>query len=448
MFVPMIVGLASAQLPFDMVSMKLFTVRDAVARGAVCNDGSPAKFYFRDCPRPAAECLDAPAEWIVVFDGGDSSDACYDGPSCVARAAAEPRKTSSAHLNASLPSPSGIFSWSGEENPNFYQHRTVLVPYCSSDMWLGNSSATFSTAGGGGDGGGGGDVTTQHFHFRGRAILRAVAEDLAAAQFNNRSIPAPGYGPGPNRTRLDAADALAFVGGVGVSSQLAALAARVPPRPAKSLRAICDGCVLVDVPPLVPVSAERPCTAAADCPPAEVLRRGLPLWDPAAAPDAWRKLLGGPLLGGLALPALVQQPQYDQAQLRQNRAWPVDRAPGSAGAAYAQRFAAAVRAALRSRPGGGLFSFGVACSPAERSFFQDSNNFFCRPIANCTVAATGDGGAASTSNLKLTAMASMFLKDPSFQPSCVEACAGFDCNPHCDAPQCWGAQQVRRREMT
>ena len=402
-------ALAAAQLPDAMTSMQLFTVRNAAARGALCNDGSPAKYYFRDCPRPGAECLDAPSEWIVVFDGGDSSDACYDEPTCAARMTAEPHKTGSGHLNATLPSPSGIFSWSGEENPNFYQHRTVLVPYCSSDMWLGNTSDTASG-----------------IHFRGRAILRAVAEDLASAQFSNTSVPTI-YGPGPNRTRLDEADALAFVGGVGVSSQLAALVARSPPKPSKKLRAICDGCVLADVPPLV-TPAQQPCTGAADCPPAAVLQRGLTLWDPAAAPDAWRALLGASLLRGLALPALVQQPQYDQAQLRQNRAWPVT----PANAPYVERFAHSVRAALRSRPDKGLYTFGVACSPAERSFITSQLNFFCRPV-NCTMLDSN-----SISSLKLTSMASMFLNDPNFKPVCVEDCGGFDCNAHCFEPQCWG----------
>lgn len=65
---------AAAQLPEDMIQLHLYTVRDAVARGAVCNDGSPAKYYFRDCPRPGPECLLAPDSWNVVFGGGQSAD--------------------------------------------------------------------------------------------------------------------------------------------------------------------------------------------------------------------------------------------------------------------------------------------------------------------------------------------------------------------------------------
>ena len=74
-----------AQLPFDLVNMHLYTVKDAVARGAVCNDGSPAGYYFRDCPRPATECKGWSADWVVLFADGDVADACYDSASCAAR---------------------------------------------------------------------------------------------------------------------------------------------------------------------------------------------------------------------------------------------------------------------------------------------------------------------------------------------------------------------------
>ena len=157
-------------LPSDLVTMHLHTVKDAVSRGAVCNDGSPAKYYFRDCPRPASECAGWSADWLVLFAGGDSSDACYDDASCTARQLNTPDKMSSTKFNATL-SPKGIFSTSGEENPNFYGFRTVFVPYCSSDLWLGNR------------------IEASTLSFRGRAIVVAVLEDLKATTFSPTAIP-------------------------------------------------------------------------------------------------------------------------------------------------------------------------------------------------------------------------------------------------------------------
>ena len=276
---------AYAQLPFELVNMQLHTVRNAAARGALCNDGSPATFYFRDCPRPASECAQFTTDWFVVFADGDSSDACYDKMTCTARKAAAAGKMSSAGLNATLLSPAGLFSYSGEENPNFYGYRTVLVPYCSSDMWLGNASAI-------------------DLHFRGRAIAAAIMEDLASITFSPVSVPTI-YGPGPNQTRLDEADSLTLVGNAGILHQLGNLAALVPSRPAKQLKAICDGCVLPAVKPLVSVT-ERPCTSAADCPPPVVLQRGLHLWEPSTS---WQELQADSLLPAVKLPLLVQQPQ-------------------------------------------------------------------------------------------------------------------------------------------
>lgn len=72
-----------------------------------------------------------------------------------------------------------ILSTSPEKNPDFFQHHHVLVPYCSSDLWLkktnnyrkahfSNFSFEFRP-----------DFTEEHqFTFRGAAIFQSVIEDL------------------------------------------------------------------------------------------------------------------------------------------------------------------------------------------------------------------------------------------------------------------------------
>lgn len=409
-------------LPFDLVNMRLHTVRDAASRHAVCNDGTPAKYYFRDCPRPADECNGWSSDWIVVFTGGDSADLCYDAMSCAARNASGARsnQTSSSGLNATLLSPGGIFSYGGEENPNFYGCRTVYVPYCSSDAWLGNASS-------------GG------IEFRGRAVALAVMQDLASTTFSPQATPTP-LGPGPSRTRLDHADSLTIVGGAGIVSMLTghdggALAASVPARVRRKLKVICDGCAIADVAPLVSVD-KQPCTSAADCPPATVLQRGLQLWRttsratvaPGATP-AWRALLADALLPAVHLPLLVQAPLYDATQLAQNRAWPAT----AARAGYIRAFGARMHATLRqARPHSGRFVFGSACSPARPDLLRDADGFFCRPV-RCVLQRDN-----STARLRLSAMASMFLRDPEFAPACVDDCGALDCNEYCVKPSCWG----------
>ena len=409
-----------AQLPYDLINLKRHTIQDAASRGAVCNDGSPAAFFFRDCPRPADECAGWSNDWLVFFADGAAADACYDQQTCDARKQASPDKMTATHLNATLLSPGGIFSVSGEENPNFYGFRTVLVPYCSSDMWVGNGSAA-------------------GYQFRGLAIAKAVIEDLARGTFSPSPVPTP-FGPGPSGTRLAAADSITIIGGAGVMSQLTgstggALAALLPSTPRRNLRLICDGCVLPDVAPLVSVGS-RPCTTAADCPPRVVLRRGFALWGgdggDAAASGAglasWQALLASALLPALALPTLVQQPLYGETLLRQQRAWPV----ASANQPYVERFGRAVAQLLKSRPHGGRWAFGAACSPAHPSLLRDADAFFCCPVT-CTLQSRNTSAA-----LHLASMTSMFVKDPDAQPACVDTCDGVDCNRFCESPSCFG----------
>lgn len=98
-------------VPPMLTPMSLHKVADPAA---VCNDGTAASYYFRDCPRPETECTSWSKDWLIVFADGDSADTCFDDMTCAARKRSTPDKMSSAHLNASLSSPEGIFSFSGE----------------------------------------------------------------------------------------------------------------------------------------------------------------------------------------------------------------------------------------------------------------------------------------------------------------------------------------------
>ena len=107
-----------AQLPAKLLQLSKHTIKNAHARNAICNDLSPASYYFRDCPRPGEECFINPngAQWIIIFEGGEPFDVCFDTESCSKRDATD---KSSKHLPSSFPHASldGIFSDSGEGNP-------------------------------------------------------------------------------------------------------------------------------------------------------------------------------------------------------------------------------------------------------------------------------------------------------------------------------------------
>jgi hypothetical protein len=73
------------------------TLRSLNSSDAVCNDGSPAALYYRACcdgPDPGDWCnASDTSRWLIVFGDGNADGWCWDGPSCAARAKADPSLT-------------------------------------------------------------------------------------------------------------------------------------------------------------------------------------------------------------------------------------------------------------------------------------------------------------------------------------------------------------------
>jgi len=131
---------------------------------AICNDGSPAAYVFRQGVGAAAN------RWIISLQGGHD---CYDNASCSARAANQPQLISTAGFAnnpSSAPSFTGMLSSDPNENPDFYDASVVRIAYCSSDDWSGTKMGTgaFNPN----------DDTT--WNFQGHAIVNAVIDDLMA----------------------------------------------------------------------------------------------------------------------------------------------------------------------------------------------------------------------------------------------------------------------------
>ena len=368
--------------------MHRHVVHNAAARGALCSDGTPAVFYVRRCnssyyhvsaPFVTSLSLATPSsshtpphtfqdescnnilqKWIVAFEAG--AGLCYDAKSCAQRATSAPSRVGtgakSAWSKATLGNIDGLLLPSPEANPNYYKATGVFVPSCSSDEWAGNSSVTVQREGGG---------AGKALHFRGRAIARAVLEDLATL---------PAFSANHSRT-LPLADELILLAPAAIAAQFPDLVqSSVPLAVRKKTRMICDGCNALDIPPLVSV-AKQPCTGEADCPPLVTLRSAFAYWSGAgrggggggrggaAATRAVAMSPPAPFAGCAAaasgdpasclmLPALlsnldamtrrrmlVQTPLFSSRLLRQLRSWPVVNTSSSSSSA-SKAFALAV----------------------------------------------------------------------------------------------------------
>jgi hypothetical protein len=328
--------------------MHKHVVRNAKARGAVCNDGNPATFYYRGCNNTyylhdAGGCVNISSEWVVHF-GTSPTPYCSDEASCQHRNRTDPLLVSPAKNSTTIID--GLLQPYPESNANFYKAHTVYVPYCSSDLWLGNSTSKFG------------------FQFKGRNILKAVIEDLLYTPETGTDD--DGETEDKLRYNLTGADQLVFSGGPGFVAQSSLVNSLLPSALRRKSTFVCDGCVLVNTPPLVSVHT-KPCTSILDCPLNVTLKAGWKLWGAPAltcegaegevkgAADSYGCLFMPQLLSlSKGTPVMYQHPYYDAAQLRMLRAWPYSNST----AAYIEQFASMVRKYLQSTP----FAYGAGCS--------------------------------------------------------------------------------------
>eukprot|EP00162_Nutomonas_longa_P010822 comp20174_c0_seq1/m.39873 comp20174_c0_seq1/g.39873 ORF comp20174_c0_seq1/g.39873 comp20174_c0_seq1/m.39873 type:complete len:389 (-) comp20174_c0_seq1:17-1183(-) len=121
---------------------------------ALCNDGSSSGYFVQ---RNTSS-----SNWLIALDGGFW---CWDTASCADRAKQTPNLVSS-NAWPNYRSFGGIFSRNASHNPDFAYDNKVFLGYCSSDMYMGNT-----THGANGWG------------FNGRHILTALFDELQA-KFN------------------------------------------------------------------------------------------------------------------------------------------------------------------------------------------------------------------------------------------------------------------------
>ena len=396
--------------------MRRHVVRDAASRFALCGDGTPAVYYVRRCNSTYyhdESCWGIVQKWIIAFESG--SGLCYDAASCARRAAASPSSVSSFGANATRVV-DGILLSAPETNPNYYKATGVFVPSCSSDEWGANVSAS-----------GVATPAAALRHFRGRAIARAVLEDLRLL---------PPFGANASRT-FARADEVLLVGPAALAAQFNDLVATALPRTVGSASFLCDGCGALDLAPRVSV-AQQPCTSSDDCPPLVALRRAFAFWDalhvardgsvPRPPPFAGCKSAASDAAACLALPQLlasagargrgrllIYAPQYSSLALQQLRAWPV---ASAATRRFARDYASALRRALAVAP----HAFSAACDSPTFGTLSHRGTFYIKT-----------NGEQFTGSLAVAI--SEWLSN-TWSGNFTDTCSGFDCN----ALQCGAAR--------
>lgn len=141
--------------------LKKYNLRDAMA---ICNDNSRAAVYIGTRPS---------RKWIIFFESGGL---CTSKADCNQRYL---NKNSTVLMTSRLLPDKvigrDILSRVESENPTFFNYNHVLVPYCSSDLWLGsktkashNRSFDFKN-----------NPSVDNFSFRGQTIFRSVFKDLS-----------------------------------------------------------------------------------------------------------------------------------------------------------------------------------------------------------------------------------------------------------------------------
>lgn len=243
-----------------VAALRWHNISNALERGALCNDFSTAGFFLK---RNTSS-----TKWVIFLEGGGG---CSSAQSCnerfidhvirrkytrtedgerhvdVVRAWMDyedrPLAATSKLMTSLWRFSNATSSWSikGRDifarhkriNPDFYTHNHVLIPYCSSDLWLKqshnyvvaqNASFKFQFDP---------DSKQQQFTFRGIAILRSAVGDLFAHFGLNRAD--------------DVIFAGSSAGGVGVLNHAKWLRNELDVRaPGSSLRVVIDSAWFID----------------------------------------------------------------------------------------------------------------------------------------------------------------------------------------------------------
>ncbi|XP_076948926.1 pectin acetylesterase 8-like [Bidens hawaiensis] len=152
-----LVGLLSL-LATEAYDVGLTFLNSAVAKGAVCLDGSAPAYHFDKGFGAGVN------NWLVFFEGGGW---CNNATTCLER---KDTRLGSSKRMLTTETFSGMFHNKPKYNLDFYDWNRIKVRYCDGSSFTGDVEAV--------------DPKT-NLHFRGARIFRAVIEDLLAKGMKN-----------------------------------------------------------------------------------------------------------------------------------------------------------------------------------------------------------------------------------------------------------------------
>ncbi|GER46901.1 pectinacetylesterase family protein [Striga asiatica] len=132
---------------------------DAVAKGAVCLDGSPAGYHY------SKGFGDGKNNWIIYLPGGGW---CSSTSDCLNRVRTSPSTSTTTNINSTYFG--GIMSSNQSTNPDFYNWNIVYLRYCDGSSFTGDVETV--------------DPKT-NLHYRGSRIFSAVVEELLTKGLQN-----------------------------------------------------------------------------------------------------------------------------------------------------------------------------------------------------------------------------------------------------------------------
>lgn len=143
----LVLGLAAVAAAGDV---EMVFLKSAVAKGAVCLDGSPPVYHFSPGSGSGAN------NWVVHMEGGGW---CKTSEECSIRKGNF--RGSSKYMKPL--SFSGILGGSDKFNPDFYNWNRVKVRYCDGSSFTGDVEAV---------------ETSTNLHYRGNRVWQAIIQDL------------------------------------------------------------------------------------------------------------------------------------------------------------------------------------------------------------------------------------------------------------------------------
>ncbi|KAL5724771.1 [Wnt protein] O-palmitoleoyl-L-serine hydrolase [Ranunculus cassubicifolius] len=148
----------SGRVANGFILVDITYIESAVAKGAVCMDGSPPAYHM-DMGSGAGV-----NNWLVHFEGGGW---CNNATTCLAK---RDTRLGSSKQMAKQVSFSGLMHNKQKYNPDFYNWNRIKVRYCDGSSFTGDVEEV--------------DPAT-NLHFRGARIFRAVIEDLLEKGMKN-----------------------------------------------------------------------------------------------------------------------------------------------------------------------------------------------------------------------------------------------------------------------